>query len=143
MADLIVNEEISIPATELRFTFARSSGPGGQNVNKVNSKATLRWNVSQSSAIPEGVRARFVGRYANRIDQEGEFWISSETHREQGRNVRNCLEKLRALLVAVAAPPVTRKPTRPTYGSTLDRLQAKRDRSLRKARRRPPEIDHD
>ncbi|HQU47046.1 MAG TPA: peptide chain release factor-like protein, partial [Pirellulales bacterium] len=68
---LTVHNRIRIPLEEFEFTYARSSGPGGQNVNKVNSKALLRWPVRTSPSLPEAVRERFVGRYGNRITVEG------------------------------------------------------------------------
>ena len=75
---LEVNHRISIPLKEFSYTFARSSGPGGQNVNKVNSKVTLHWNVTTSPSLPEDVRARFLATYPRRINKEGLFVINSE-----------------------------------------------------------------
>jgi len=126
----------SIPLRELRFQYARSSGPGGQNVNKVESKAILRWNVAGSAAVPEGVRRRFLARYARRIGAEGELVLSSQRFRDRSRNVADCLEKLRAMLEAVAEPPRPRHPTRPTRGSRERRLEAKRHRARVKSGRR-------
>src|SRR5207244_4237574 len=68
-----ISARISIPRAEFTFSFVRSSGPGGQNVNKVNSKAQLRWNVVGSPALPEDVRQRLVSRYARRITDRGEL----------------------------------------------------------------------
>lgn len=138
---LVINSQIVIPAQELRFTFARSSGPGGQNVNKLNTKANLRWDVAQTTALPASVLSRFRGRYANRLTAEEELVLSSDRHREQARNIRDCLEKLRAMIQSVLARPRQRKPTRPTRGSIEARLKQKRKRSQRKQDRRPPSID--
>ncbi len=138
MADLIVNDQIVIPGLELRFSFARSSGPGGQNVNKVNSKAVLHWNVAASAALPASVQARMLRRFANCIDQQGDLMLSGQRHREQGRNVRDCLDKLRAMVLSVAAPPTVRKATRPPASARRARLEGKRIRSDKKQTRRPP-----
>ncbi len=138
LGDLIVSDQIVIPSGELRFTYARSSGPGGQNVNKVNSKAVLRWNVAESEALPPSVRARFLRRFANRIDQQGELLLDGQRHREQGRNARDCLEKLKAMVLSVAAPPPVRKATRPPASARRKRLEGKRIQSDRKQSRRPP-----
>jgi ribosome-associated protein len=135
---LTINPRVRIPLTEFSFTFVRSSGPGGQNVNKVASKAVLRWDVVSSPSLPEDVRQRFVQQYARRISGQGELVLSSQRYRDQGRNVADCLERLRTMLTAVAAPPKPRKATRPTAASRRRRLQEKRRMSEKKSRRRPP-----
>ena len=99
---LVVNDALKIPLEEFRFTFSRSAGPGGQNVNKVNTKATLRWAIHESPSLPPDVRDRFVARYANWITQEGEVLITSQEFRDQPQNVSRCYEKLRDLLRTVA-----------------------------------------
>ena len=137
---LVVSPKLKIPLREFRFTFARSSGPGGQHVNKVNTKATLRWSVSSSRSLPEGVRGRFVARYRRRITSEGELVLTSQRFRDAGRNVADCLEKLRNMLGEVAVAPKRRKPTKPTAASVRRRLEQKRRRSKKKdSRRNPPE----
>ena len=133
---LVVTPRLKIPLREFRFTFARSSGPGGQHVNKVNTKATLRWSVSSSRSLSEGVRRRFVARYRRRITSKGELVLTSQRFRDAGRNVADCLEKLRNMLAEVAAAPKRRKPTRPTAGSVRRRLEEKRRRSKKKESRR-------
>ena len=92
---LIVNSRLQIPLSEFEFTYVRSSGPGGQNVNKVNSKALLRWPVIRSASLPPDVRERFLRRFASRLTTEGELLINSQRYRDQGRNADDCLEKLR------------------------------------------------
>ncbi len=126
---LIVTSQLHIPRTEFEITFSRSSGPGGQNVNKVNSKATLRWPIRASSSLPEAIRQRFLQRYAARLTTEGEILIISQRYRDAPRNAQDCLEKLRDLLAAVAQPPKARRATRRTRGSVERRLQGKRRRS--------------
>lgn len=133
---LVVNSRIQIPRSELQFTFARSSGPGGQNVNKVNSKAVLRWSVALSQHVPDDVRRRFVAQFRSRITSTGDFVMASQQFRDQSRNVADCIERLRAMLLSVAVPPRIRRRTKPSRGSVERRLQAKRQRSSRKSQRR-------
>ncbi|HEX7449005.1 MAG TPA: alternative ribosome rescue aminoacyl-tRNA hydrolase ArfB [Pirellulales bacterium] len=134
--NLIVNHRLRIPLAEFEFRFARSSGPGGQNVNKVNSKALLRWPVLASPSLPEAVRERFRQRYGNRITADGDVLIVSQRYRDQARNVDDCLEKLRAMLASAAVAPVRRKRTKPSRASIERRLGAKRRQSEKKQTRR-------
>jgi ribosome-associated protein len=141
MPVLTINSRIQIPHDEFTFTFVRSSGPGGQNVNKVNSKAVLRWPILHSRTLPPEVRQRFVGRFGRRLTGDGELILSSQRYRDQGRNVADCLEKLKVMLLSVAARPVVRKPTKPTRGSITRRLEHKGRTSHKKQQRRQPPAD--
>jgi len=134
---LRVNSRIIIPPGELRFSFVRSSGPGGQNVNKVNSKAQLRWSVMASAALPEDVRARLSARLARRLNDRGELVIVSQRYRDQARNVADCLAKLRDVIAVSAAPPKRRKKTRPPQSASESRLREKRVTAEKKRRRGP------
>src|SRR5271168_3775823 len=98
---LTINSRLRIPLDEFEFTFARSSGPGGQNVNKVSSKALLRWPVAASPSLPAEVKERLLTRYRARITGAGELLVTSQRFRDQGRNIDDCLEKLRELLASV------------------------------------------
>jgi ribosome-associated protein len=129
---LRVNGRIQIPLAEFEFSFARSSGPGGQNVNKVNSKAVLRWPIRTSPTLPADVRERFVAKYGNRVTTEGDVVIASQTYRDQGRNVADCLEKLSEMLLSVATRPKIRRPTKPTKGAKERRLKSKQINSQKK-----------
>ncbi len=129
---LEITPEFKIPLREFSFTFARSGGPGGQNVNKVNSKATLHWPVMLSGTIPEAVRQRFLRRFRHRVSSEGDVVIVSQRFRDAGRNVADCLEKLRAMLVEAAKTPTIRRATKPTLGSKRRRLESKRRRAEKK-----------
>ena len=135
---LVVDFEIRIPAAALRWSFARSSGPGGQNVNKVNSKVVLHWNVRESPDLPPDVRDRFLARYPNRLTTEGDIVVQSQRFRDQGRNREDCLEKLRQLILAVRYAPTRRRATRPTAGSRERRLRAKQHTSEKKRMRHRP-----
>jgi ribosome-associated protein len=134
---LRVNAKIEIPDSEIHFTFARSSGPGGQNVNKVSSKAVLRWDALASTALPPEVRERFLTRYASRLTSEGELLITSQKYRDQARNIADARAKLAAMLSAVAAPPKKRRPTKPTRASIERRAKIKQTTSRKKQLRRP------
>ncbi len=134
---LEVTPHIRIPLSEVVFTFARSSGPGGQNVNKVNSKATLHWPIS-STSLPDDVRTRFVAAFGGQINKLGELVLQSQRFRDQERNIEDCLEKLRGMLQRVAIPPKRRKNTRPSHASKQRRLNDKKARSEVKSRRSGP-----
>jgi ribosome-associated protein len=127
---------IDIPQNELEITYARSGGPGGQNVNKVNSKAMLRWSVVTSPSLPEDVRARFIEKYQSRLTTDGELIITSQRHRDQASNTSDCIEKLRKMLEVAARKPTVRRPTRPSLGSKIRRVDEKRENSRKKHQRR-------
>ncbi len=126
MVPLIAAPGIVIPEDELHWSYARSSGPGGQNVNKVNTKAILAWRPAGSTGLPAAVRERFLARFNSRLTREGELRITSQRYRETGRNAADCLAKLAAMLRQAAHPPKPRKRTRPTRASKLRRVANKR-----------------
>lgn len=135
---LFVNDAISIPDAEFNFTFARSGGPGGQNVNKVNSKAMLQWNVSRSGALPEEIRLRFLTAWSKRMTKEGCVMVSSQRYRDQGKNVADCLSRLREMILEVSVAPTARKASKPSRGAKQRRLSEKKVVSERKQGRRRP-----
>ena len=129
-------KEISIPLKELDFSFSRSSGSGGQNVNKVNSKVTLRWNIKHTKSIASGVVERFCAKYKAQMSEDGTILIRSEKFRTQDRNVADCIEKLQRMINLVAHPPKKRHATKPSKGSVEKRLKSKRTVSEKKKFRR-------
>ena len=138
---LVVNEKISIPLKEFSFTYARSPGPGGQNVNKVNSKVILRWPVGKTKCLPETVRSRLQETYSRRFTKTGDLVLSSHRFRDQGRNVADCMNKLRDLVLSVADEPKSRKKTKPTKAAGRRRLENKRRVGDRKHSRRNVRLD--
>ncbi|HEY7313132.1 MAG TPA: alternative ribosome rescue aminoacyl-tRNA hydrolase ArfB [Gemmataceae bacterium] len=136
---LDINDRIRIPEEEFSWSFVRSSGPGGQNVNKVASKAVLRWNLTASPSVPDDVKGRLRERLPSRITNEGDLLITSQRYRDQERNRLDCVEKLREMLRAAAIPPKTRRKTKPTRGARERRLADKRRRASIKAARRHTE----
>ena len=130
---LDINDRIRIPEEEFSWSFVRSGGPGGQNVNKVASKAVLRWNLTASPSVPDDVKGRLRERLPSRITNEGDLLITSQRYRDQERNRLDCVEKLREMLRAAAIPPKTRRKTKPTRGARERRLADKRRRASIKA----------
>jgi ribosome-associated protein len=133
---VVVGASVRVPFREIVFRFVRSSGPGGQNVNRVASKAVMRWNVRASPSIAEDVRARFVARFVSRITAEGDLLLAGDRHRERERNREDCLERLSRMLASVAAPPRPRRRTRAPRSVAERRLHDKRVRAETKRRRR-------
>ena len=129
----------SIPLAEIEFEFIRSSGPGGQNVNKVASKARLRWRPGERLA-PE-VWARFQRLYPSWTTEAGEVVVSSQKFRDAPKNKAECLEKLRAALEKAGKTPKKRIPTKPTRGSILRRLADKKRNSDKKKERGRRDFD--
>ena len=138
---LEVTPRIRIPCREFEWGVARSSGPGGQNVNKVNSKVMLRWPLLVSEGLPPDVRARFVAAFGRRLTNEGDLVLTSERFRDQPRNVTDCLEKLTEMLRSVAVAPKARKPSKPSKASKRRRVESKRQRAEVKQSRRAPARD--
>jgi ribosome-associated protein len=135
MEDLIITPHLTIPASELQASFARSGGPGGQNVNKVNSKAVLRWDLAQTQVLFPQTMHRLRALALNRITDEGVLVLSCQVHREQSRNLQACRDILRGLLLEAMKPVIPRKPTRPSAGSKRRRLQEKKQTGEKKKNR--------
>ncbi|MCE9581995.1 MAG: aminoacyl-tRNA hydrolase [Planctomycetes bacterium] len=129
MEDLHVTGSWLIPASALHIHFARGGGPGGQNVNKLNTKAELRVLVTELGFPRPDVEARFRERFGTRITAAGEVLLVSQVNRSQAQNLEDCLLRLGEMLRASLIQPRVRRPTRPTKGSKERRLEAKKHRS--------------
>ncbi len=127
---------IVIPAGSLEWQFARSAGPGGQHVNRTSSKAMLRFDAVGCPHLPDDVRERLLARERSRLTTDGALVISSQRHREQGRNVADCLAKLSAMIERVIRPPTRRRPTRVPRAQRVARLETKKRRGSTKRLRR-------
>ncbi len=132
---------IRVPIGEFSFEFSRGGGPGGQNVNKVNSKATLRFDVRRSPFLPDGARAILLEKLASRLTNEGVLVLQSSEHREQARNKAAALGRARNLLVEALTPVRARRATRPTRGSVERKIGERKRRSEIKRLRKPPGRD--
>jgi ribosome-associated protein len=133
-----ITDSIQVPDGELIFTFARSGGPGGQNVNKVASKAILHWDLAANVSLPSHVRERLRARQRRRVTNEGELVIQGQRFRDQARNIEDCRDRLREMILDALAAPKPRRPTKPSRGSRERRIAAKKQQAQRKAGRRKP-----
>jgi ribosome-associated protein len=139
MARIPVTRRISIDETELSESFVRSSGAGGQNIQKVETAVQLRFDAAHSPSLPEEVRERLLRLAGHRATLAGEIIIIAQRHRTQLRNREDALERLLELIrEAAAPPPPTRRATRPTRASKERRLEGKARRSRTKNLRSGP-----
>lgn len=137
MADeIIINESLSIPTSELEFRFSTSSGPGGQHVNKSETRVTLIFDVRHSPSLDEANRARLTARLAKRLDKKGILRLSVQELRSQKKNRSLAISRFQTLLAEALKVRKKRRKTRPGRGATERRLAAKRARSQRKKERR-------
>ncbi|MEE2871713.1 MAG: alternative ribosome rescue aminoacyl-tRNA hydrolase ArfB [Candidatus Latescibacterota bacterium] len=142
METLYITSILEIPLAELRFKFNRSSGPGGQNVNKLNTRAELQYNFAQSAVLSALQRQRIAEKLSARLNSEGLLIVNSERFRTQGRNREDCLDKLSALLAeAIKPPPPKRRKTKPGRAARARRLDGKKRHSEKKKSRRRPLSD--
>jgi ribosome-associated protein len=133
--DLLIDDTLSIPADELEERFVRSSGPGGQNVNKVATKVELRFDVAQSRVLEEDVRQRLLNMAGRRATTDGVLVLEAQGERSRERNRQDVRERLAELVRKALIRPRKRKSTRPTRASKEKRLQEKNRRSGVKQKR--------
>ena len=135
MKDLYINDRITLPASQLEVRQVRSSGPGGQNVNKVATKVILAWKIDPAVLGGEGVESRLRRLAGQRVSNEGELQIACQESRSAERNQQLAVQRLRQLILKACEKPKIRRPTRPTRGSNQRRLDAKAIRSQKKQSR--------
>ncbi len=138
-----VNDRIVIPWDELDISYARSGGPGGQNVNKRETKAVLSWNPTLSPSLPDDVRLRFLDTFSSRLTEDGRIVIASDEHRSQDMNLKSCFDKLQKMILLVVKPPKIRRPTKPTKGSKIRRVTQKKIQSETKKNRQKVRQNYD
>lgn len=141
--DLKINGKVTIPAAELQWTTSRSGGPGGQHVNKTNSKVTLEWNIDSSSVLTDVKKARIKSRLSNRITSDGVLKVSASGSRSQKANLEDARERLAALVREAMKVSKPRKKTKPSKRAKRRRLDGKKRRGdLKKSRKKPNKNDY-
>jgi ribosome-associated protein len=136
---LEINDRISIDENELDWEFARSSGPGGQNVNKVETKVTLRFDIAASRSLDEDQKRRVAERLATRITKDGVLRVTSQRHRTREANRHAAIARFIELIDDALTERAPRKPTKVSRAARHRRLENKKRRSQRKAMRRSPD----
>jgi len=136
-----INDDIALDDSEIEESFIRSSGPGGQNVNKVSSAVQPRFDARRSRALPDAVAVRLMRLAGSKLTQNGVIVITAQRFRDQARNRADALERLVALIQEALIPPTPRRATKPTLASKKRRLEGKAKRSGVKAMRGGVKVD--
>ncbi|MBN1318438.1 MAG: aminoacyl-tRNA hydrolase [Anaerolineales bacterium] len=136
-----IDDALSIPLSELSFRFSRSGGPGGQHVNRSETRVELLFDVSNSPSFSEEQREQLLARLDHRIDKDGVLHLVSEESRSQRKNRETVIERFGSLLQTALRPRRKRRPTRPSHAARQRRLEEKRRQSRKKQTRQRPEID--
>jgi ribosome-associated protein len=124
-----ITDTIAIDESEIEESFVRSSGPGGQNVNKLSTAVQLRFDVRHSPSLPNDVAVRLMRLAGKRMTKDGVLILIAQNHRTQERNRAEALERLIKLIQQAAVAPVPRRPTKPTRAARRERLESKKRRS--------------
>jgi ribosome-associated protein len=138
---LVINEKVTLPGSDLEWTAVRSSGPGGQNVNKVSSKVELTFDFENTVALPDSTKDRLRILAKNQLDAEGRVLIKSDKTRDQLKNLGDAREKLKKLVLEAMVVPKARKPTKVSRSQKARRLSNKKKDSAKKASRKKPSRD--
>ena len=139
---LVVTPTLSIDDAEIEEQFIRSSGPGGQNVNKVETAVQIRFDAANSKALSRDVFNRLRTLAGSRMTRDGIIVLTAQSHRSQDRNRKDARNRLAALIARALVPPKRRKPTKPSRAAKQQRLDTKKKRSLvKKSRRQKPDRD--
>ena len=139
---LRITDRISIDENELVEEFVRSSGPGGQNVNKLNTAVQLRFDVRHSPSLPHEVRARLERLAGRRLTRDGVLVLIAQRHRTQERNRQDALDRLTEMIQHAAVAPTPRRATKPTKASRKRRLESKKRRgTIKGLRQAKPSFD--
>lgn len=123
-----ISTGLSIDEKELAFDYVRSSGPGGQNINKVSTAVQLRFNVIQSKSLPDEVKKRFSAIFGNRVTEKGEIVIEAKRFRTQAKNREDAIQRLIVLLQKAAVKPKNRRKTKPSVSASAARVNSKKRR---------------
>ena len=134
-AGLVITDRIVIAEDELTFLCCRSSGPGGQHVNRTDSAVQLRFSAATSPSLPEEVRQRLLGQAKSFLTSDGILLLECDSHRSQQQNREECIRRFIELVRKASRPPKVRRPTKPTAASRERRLQSKKRHSEIKSAR--------
>ena len=140
---IYITNEISIDEKEIHFNYIRSSGPGGQNINKVSTAVQLRYNIKKSTVLSDEVKLRMVARGGKRISEDGELIIEAKRYRSQSKNREDALKRFVELVQLASRKPKDRKKTKPSKAASESRISEKKKQGALKKNRadRPNEWD--
>ena len=130
--ELAITSRIVIPGSDLEMSYSRAGGPGGQKVNKTESRVQLSFDLAGSAALPPAVKARVRVNFGSRLTKDGRLVLACDSNRERSRNIQEVRARLAAMIRSCLQPPRLRRPTKPTKASRRRRLDAKKRRGRTK-----------